>query len=233
MATLLNFLKSSILSKVVMAITGVVLVAFVIGHMLGNLQIFMGQDQMNTYAEKLQAMGALLWAVRGALLLCAVLHIVTSLYLKKLNLDARPVKYVFNNTVQATLSSRTMIYSGLAIFFFLLYHLLHFTIGAVQPENFKTQFVDALGRPDVYTMVILGFKNAFVTISYALAMIFLAFHLNHSISSAFQTLGINHPKYNPLIKGLGPVVAIVVAVGYLSIPLSILFGAVNLPQGVM
>jgi succinate dehydrogenase cytochrome b subunit len=233
MTVLVNFLKSSILSKVVMAVTGVLLVGFIFGHMLGNLQMFMGQDQMNTYAEKLQGLGSLLWAIRGGLIVILLLHVATSLYLKKLNYDARPVKYVFKNTVVATLASRTMLYSGLVIFFFLLYHLLHFTGGIIQPDEFKTQFVDALGRPDVYTMVILGFQNVLISIVYTLAMVFLGFHLSHSISSMFQTLGINHSKYNPIIKGLGPTVAIVIVVGYLSIAFSILFGIVKLPEGVM
>src|SRR5690606_488206 len=186
--------------------------------MLGNLQVFLEQDQMNTYAEALQNMGAGLWAVRIGLIALVVLHIITSLYLKKLNLDARPDKYVFNNTVQATLSSRTMIWSGLLILSFVIYHLLHFTIGTVDAANFKANFTEPLGRPDVYTMVVLGFQNVIVSISYIVAMVFLWFHLSHSISSMFQTLGMNHPTYNPIIKGLGPVLATIIVAGYLSIP---------------
>jgi succinate dehydrogenase / fumarate reductase cytochrome b subunit len=233
MAALVNFLKSSILSKVVMALTGVILVLYVLGHMAGNLQIFAGQDQLNTYAVALHSTGALLWIIRAFLLICFFLHIITSLYLKKLNLDARPDKYVYNNTVQATLSSRTMIWTGLLVFFFVLYHVLHFTTGDVQPENFKDHFLDAAGRPDVYTMVILGFKNVLVSISYILAVIFLAFHLNHAMGSMFQTLGINHPTYTPIINKSSVALSVIIAIGYLSIPLSVLFGIIKLPEGVM
>ena len=153
MAALVNFLKSSIVSKVVMALTGVILVAYVIGHMIGNLQIYVGQEQLNDYAVFLHSTGGILWAVRIVLLASFILHILTSLYLKKLNLDARPDKYVYKNTVRASLSSRTMIWTGLVIFFFVLYHVLHFTVGTVQPEKFKDVMIDTAGRPDVYSMV--------------------------------------------------------------------------------
>lgn len=233
MAALVNFLKSTILSKIVMALTGVILFLYVLGHMAGNLQIFAGQDQLNTYAVALHSTGALLWVIRAFLLLCLILHIMTSLYLKKVNLDARPEKYVYNNTVQATIGSRTMIWSGLLIFFFVLYHVLHFTVGTIQPEQFKDNLMDSAGRPDVYTMVILGFKNIFVSASYILAVLFLALHLNHAISSMFQTLGINHPKYTPMIKKGGVALSVIIAIGYIAIPVTILLGIIKLPEGVM
>ncbi|MAT39556.1 MAG: hypothetical protein CL946_08120 [Ectothiorhodospiraceae bacterium] len=229
----LQLLQSTILSKVVMAATGVILILFVLGHMLGNLQIFIGQDQFNDYAEKLQSLGPGLWAIRLFLLLCVVLHIITSLYLKKLNSDARPVQYVYQNTVQATLASRTMLISGLMIFFFVVYHLLHFTIGTIEPSTFKGTIVDYAGRPDVYSMVIYGFQNIFISASYLIAMVLLGFHLIHAVPSMFQTLGINHPKCNPLIHGLGPVLSVIIVVGYISIPIAILAGFVTLPKGVM
>ena len=231
MASLTQFLKSTILSKVVMAATGIVLVLFLCGHMAGNLQMYLGQDRMNHYAETLQGMGALLWVIRSVLFLCLVFHVWTSIYLKLQNMEARPVPYVKKNWVKATLTSRTMLWTGSLIFFFLLYHLLHFTLGSTNPQSFH--MTDPMGRHDVYSMVILGYKNVLISATYAISVVLLGFHLNHAISSAFQTLGVNHPKYNPFIHGLSVTVAVVVAVGFLSVPGGVLLGLIQLPAGVM
>jgi succinate dehydrogenase / fumarate reductase, cytochrome b subunit len=231
MASFAHFLRSTILSKVVMAVTGVVLVLFLCGHMAGNMQMYLGQDRMNHYAETLQGMGALLWVIRCVLLLCLVLHVWTSIRLKFLNMEARPVAYVRKNWVKATLTSRTMLWTGALVGSFLLYHILHFTLGSIDPSTYHV--VDPKGRHDVYSMVVLGYKNILVSASYLVAMLLLGFHLNHAIASAFQTLGINHPKYNPFIHGLSVAVSVIVALGFLSVPGGVLLGFIQLPAGVV
>lgn len=233
MGSVFRFLSSTILSKVVMAITGVVLIGFVLGHMAGNLQIFIGRERLNHYAEALQNMGALLWVLRIFLSACLVLHITTSIRLKLLNMAARPVPYTIKATVAASISSRTMLISGITVFAFLTFHLLHFTIGSIQPGTFKTAIPLHEGLPDVYSMVVYGFQNTVVSVSYIVLVLLLGFHLNHAIPSMFQTLGFNHPRYNGFVSGLGPVLSIIVTLGYLAIPLAVMAGLVTLPAGVL
>jgi succinate dehydrogenase / fumarate reductase, cytochrome b subunit len=231
MSALVRFLQSTILSKVVMAGTGLLLVLFLLGHMIGNLQMYLGQDKMNTYAATLQGLGSLLWLVRAALLLALVLHVITSIRLKALNLGARPVGYAMKATVRATLTSRTMMWTGAMIFFFVVYHLLHFTIQATNPAY--RDLVDGLGRHDVYSMVVLGYQNVLISGLYVIAMFLLGFHLFHAIASTFQTLGVNHSKYNPLINAVGALLTVVIVGGFLSIPFGVLFGWIDLPAGVI
>lgn len=214
-----------------MAATGLVLVLFIIGHMSGNLQLYMGQERMNKYAEFLQSMGPLLWVIRFIMLTCFVLHVWTSIRLKFLNMSARPVPYEKKNWIKATLASRTMLLTGSLIGTFLLYHILHFTTGITNPSSFH--FTDPAGRHDVYTMMVLGYQNVFISGTYILGMILLAFHLNHAIASMFQTLGINHPRYNGLIEKGGMFLSILIATGFTFIPLGVLFGIIRLPAGVM
>ncbi len=134
---LLSYLKSSILSKWVMAVTGIVLVGFLIGHTVGNLQVFIGKEAYNAYAAFLQGLGELLWLVRGFLFVCLVLHVITSIRLKFLNLSAKPEKYQYKSYLKAKLTSRTMIWTGIMIFAFLTYHLLHFTAGVTNPDDYN------------------------------------------------------------------------------------------------
>lgn len=231
MSALVRFLQSTILSKVVMAGTGLVLVLFLLGHMIGNLQMHIGQESMNTYAQTLQNLGAALWVIRLALIIFLILHVITSIRLKALNLSARPEAYAFKNTVKATLASRTMIWTGVMIFLFLVYHLLHFTIQVTNP--YYAGLTDALGRHDVYSMVVLGYQNVIISLVYLAAMLLLGFHLYHAIASMFQTLGINHQKYNPFIHGLSITVSLVIVIGFISVPVGVLFGWISLPAGVI
>ena len=223
-------LKSSIGSKVVMALTGLGLVLFVIIHMAGNLQMFVGQDAMNAYGVTLRKMPLLLWIARLGLLGLAVFHIVISIRLKLANRAARPTRYVQEKTVQASRSSRTMIISGLIILTFLIYHLLHFTLGVTDPKNFALH--DPQGRHDVYNMVIAGFKNPLISGGYILAMVLLFSHLGHGASSWMQSLGWNHPKYNGLIQKIGPVLSWIVGLGFVAIPIAVLLGILK-PVGGM
>jgi len=223
-------LKSSIGSKVVMALTGLGLVLFVIVHMAGNLQMFVGQDGMNEYGVTLRKMPLLLWIARIGLLGLAILHVIFSIRLTLANRAARPVRYKHEKTVQASRSSRVMIFSGLIILAFLIYHLLHFTLGVTDPKSFA--LYDPQGRHDVYNMVITGFKNPLISGGYILAMVLLFSHLGHGASSWMQSLGWNYPKYNGLIEKISPVISWLVCLGFVAIPIAVLLGILK-PVGGM
>ena len=208
MSWLIDFAKSSIGAKVVMGVTGAMLVGFVIMHMLGNLQVFLGQDALNAYAKSLHDLGGLLWVARLGLIGAVLLHIASGLRLASLNSAARPVAYANETTVQASFASRYMRMSGLLLLAFIAYHLAHFTLGLTHPDH--KALTDSMGRPDVYSMLILGFKQPSVALSYVVAMVLLWFHLNHGASSLFKSLGLRHPKYNSMLDMVGPAVATLV-----------------------
>ena len=156
--------------------------------MLGNLQIYLGQDAINAYANKLKSLPALLWSARLGLVAIFAPHIGLAIYLK-LHQSSRDVRnYFVNDPIETTLASRTMMSSGLVILAFTIYHLLHFTLGITDPVNHH--LTDAAGRHDVYSMVVLGFQNIYVSAAYIVAMLFLGLHLSHAASSIFQTLGV-------------------------------------------
>lgn len=230
MGWLVEFVKSSIGAKIVMGVTGLILVGFVIMHMLGNLQVFLGPDALNGYAKSLHDLGPLLWVARLVLLGAVVLHLASGLRLASLNSAARPVAYAHETTVTATFSSRYMRMSGIVVLAFLVYHLAHFTLGLTHPEHKAME--DAMGRPDVYSMVILGFRQPIVAVSYIVAMVLLWFHLNHGASSLFKSLGLRHPNYNSMLDKVGPAVATVVVGGNIAMPVAILAGLIGSDVGV-
>lgn len=216
---MLSFLNSSLGKKYVMAITGLMLIGFVIAHLAGNLQVFIGREAINNYGQSLKDLGGLLWVARIGLIVVFILHMVTALQLKMQNKQARPVAYQSPGTMVATLSSRTMALSGMAIFAYLVYHLAHFTLHKTNPEF--AGMIDTQGRHDVYQMVITGFSNVPVTITYVIAMFLLAAHLWHGASSVFQSLGLNSGKYRAYTRLVGPLLATVVFIGYVSIPVAV------------
>lgn len=222
---MLSILKSSVMSKLIVASTGLVLVGFVTGHMLGHLQMFIGQDAYNAYAQTLQNLGGLLWLVRIFLIVCVVLHIIATIQLTNKNKNAKAIGYQVSKHQNSTFSSRFMIYAGLAIMFFVIYHLLHFTLGVVHPEGYHIP--DALGRNDVYGMMVIGFKNPVITLVYSLAVIFLGLHLNHGIKSMFQTLGLNSDSNKPRFEKLSMIASVVITLGYISVPVAILLGLIG------
>lgn len=225
-----NFTTASIGKKILMAVTGVILLGFILVHLIGNLQIFIGQEQLNKYAETLQSMGALKWGFRIFLFLFVAVHIWKGVVLWLENRGARPISYKREETIQASISSRTMIYTGALIILFVGYHLLHFTLIATNPEYAQLP-PDPAGRFDVYSMVILGFSNYLISGVYIAAMFLLAFHLSHAISSLFQTLGLNNPTTMPILKLIANLCAVVFFVGYVSIPVAVLLNIVKLPGG--
>jgi succinate dehydrogenase / fumarate reductase, cytochrome b subunit len=229
----LRLFRSSIGAKVVVALTGLLLFGFVIVHLLGNLQVFGGPDALNSYSEKLRELGPLLWIARIGLIVIAVAHVGTALKLMRANERARPVPYLRRADRQIRMSTRFMATSGLVLLGYVLFHLAHFTWGWVYPDFFgaEEQLAEGIVRKDVFAMLVHGFQVWWVVAAYLLAMLFLALHLWHGIPSLFQTLGVNHPKYDGLIRGGGALVAALVFAGYCSIPLAVIGGFVTLPGG--
>ncbi len=221
-----KYLKSSVGAKHLMAISGLMLVGFVLAHMLGNLQIFMGQAAINAYAEKLKGLGALLWILRAGLVAAVLVHIVSAMRLVSMNSAARPVKYKKPFTDKSTFASRTMRWGGMIVVLFLVFHLMQLTLGG-GPLKANFNLLDQYGRHDVYNMTVLGFQNVAVSVSYLVAMVALCLHLSHGVTSLFQSLGINHPKYNGLIKMAGPGFATLVLIGNCSMPIAVLAGMVK------
>jgi succinate dehydrogenase / fumarate reductase cytochrome b subunit len=232
MGWMARLLRSSIGAKAVMALSGILLFAFVVAHLLGNLQIFGGPERINGYSQALRDLGPLLWAARIGLLALAVVHVFTALRLVKLNEAARPVPYVARASRQVKLQTRAMWTTGLLLLAYVLYHLAHFTWGWVQPRHFgrETRLTDGRVVGDVYSMMVHGFRVWWVSASYLAAMAVLALHLSHGIPSFFQTLGLHHEKYERALAALGPAVAALVFAGYASIPVAIWCGLV-LPPG--
>ncbi len=213
----------------IVALTGVVLIAFVVGHLLGNLQIFLGPEWVNSYAEKLRALGPMLWVIRIFLLVNVLLHIFYTISLAIENRRARPVQYKRKDHVKATFASRYMALSGLVVLAFIIYHIAHFTVRVTDPR-FLLLKADPLNRYDVYSMMVYGFQNIFVSAFYVIGMFLLALHLSHGISSFFQSLGLNDEKLNPLLAVTGRIFAWLIFVGYTSIPVAVLLGLVKPAQ---
>lgn len=224
-----HILDMSIGKKILMALTGFVAFGFVFGHMLGNLQIFIGQDQMNTYAEKLQSLGPVLWLIRSVVFFAFAVHVWFGITLKLEATAARPIGYKSNATVKATLASRTMIWTGIIILVFLIYHLMHYTVRVTNPEF--SALTDPMGRPDVYTMVILGFSNWFISGFYILSVGLLSFHLSHGVASMFQSLGLNSEAWQVRLHRIAWMLTAILFVGYASIPAAVLTGCGILPRG--
>lgn len=208
-----------------MAVTGVLLLGFVVGHLLGNLQIFLGQEQLNAYAATLHGMPALLWGARLGLLVIVGLHIWAAVVLTLENRRARPEGYRKPGTLQASYASRTMRYSGIIVLAFIIYHLLHFTAQVTHPEY--SELRDQADRHDVYGMVIAGFSSPLVSGFYILSMFLLAMHLSHGISSMLQTMGLRNSGTRSMIGSISWGFAALIFIGNISIPLAVLFGFIQ------
>ena len=222
---LVAFYQSSIGKKWVVALTGVVLILYVLGHLAGNLQIYIGQDRINNYAEFLHNMGPVLWLIRIFLLACFVIHIVATIQLTIQNREAKPQKYAVPGYQASTPASRTMIISGLIVLCFVIYHLLHFTLNVTNPGYRDLR--DSLGRHDVYNMMIIGFRHPLISLVYAVGLFLLCMHLSHGFASVTQTLGIDNRKIARGISTGGVTLAWLVFLGYVSIPVTILLGLVR------
>jgi len=213
-----RFYTSTIGKKAVMAVSGFILFVFVLGHLIGNLQIYEGPEKLNHYAVVLRSMPALLWLVRLVLLMMVVLHVWSSVQLALRNFDARPTGYVQKKATQSSYASRTMYWSGPIILAFVIYHLLDFTLGTLNPHY---------QEGNVYANVVASFRVIPVAAFYILAMLLLGMHLYHGLWSMFQSLGLSHPRYTPVVKRAAAVAAVLIAAGNISIPVSVLAGLVK------
>jgi succinate dehydrogenase / fumarate reductase, cytochrome b subunit len=222
---LCSFWSSSIGKKTIVALTGIVLLLFLPGHLIGNLLVFLGPDAINEYGVFLHEAGhgALVWVARIVLLTCFVVHIVVTIQLTRQNRAAR-TPYAFDATVQASRSSRLMIWSGLTILLFVIYHLLHFTVRTMHDFDGPAYQTTIEGHPaqNVYKMMIDGFSWAPATLFYIIAITCLCSHLSHGVASVFQTLGFRSRKASQAIKIFGNLYALVIWIGFLSIPIAIL-----------
>jgi succinate dehydrogenase / fumarate reductase cytochrome b subunit len=213
-----RFYESTIGKKAIMAVTGLVLFGFLIAHMLGNLQIFLGPAVMDHYAETLHSTVEVLWPVRIILAVSVILHIWASISLSKVKRDARPVSYVKHTNVTSSWASRSMMLSGPIVALFVVYHLLHLTTGTLHP-NFEPLHA--------YENLVAGFAVVPVAIIYIVVMIFIGFHLSHGIWSMFQSIGFSHPRYTPAIKKFAAIFSWILIAGFISVPLAVLTGLVR------
>jgi succinate dehydrogenase / fumarate reductase cytochrome b subunit len=219
-----RFYDAPIGKKAVMAVTGAMLVGYVVAHMLGNLQIYSAnRDQINAYAAFLHNPNnaVALWGARTVLLAAVILHIIAAVQLWLQNRAARPVGYFKKDDVPSSYAARTMIWSGPIVAAFVIFHVLHLTMGAVLPLH------DVGGNPitpDVRYNVISGFQNYAVSGFYIFAMILLCMHLYHGMWSMCQSLGISHPRYTRKLKWASAILAILIAIGNCSIPIAVMTG---------
>lgn len=213
--------RSSIGKKWIVALTGLVMFLFVVGHMIGNLQLFLGPEAINNYGALLRTSPELLWIVRLVLLSALVLHVIFTMWIVIENRRARPVQYEKKASVQSKLSTRLMAITGLLLLAFVIFHLLHFTSHSVDPSF--AGFHDEKGRHDVFRMVIVGFENRLHAGFYAVAMVMLCSHLSHGAWSWLQTVGLRSKKVaEPTTRGAW-LIALALAAGYLSIPFAVQF----------
>lgn len=218
--------KSSIGKKLVVAVTGLAMVLFLAGHLTGNMLIYAGKEAFDEYAKFLHEAGhgALIWVARVGLLVVLVLHVWATILLTRENRAARQ-PYEFKATIQASKSSRVMVWSGLTVLAFIVFHILHFTVRT-------NSHLAEIAKESPYKMVIAGFNshhwlNFFVVLFYVIAMTLLCSHISHGVASMFQTLGFRSKKSAGLIRSISLGYAVIIWVGFVSIPVSILFGFVR------
>jgi succinate dehydrogenase / fumarate reductase cytochrome b subunit len=213
-----RFVRSSIGLKIVMAVTGVVLSVFVLGHMLGNLKVFEGAEALNAYGRLLRFEPALLWTARLGLLAAVGLHIWAYVVLTRTNLGARHQAYRVTVHKESSYASRSMRLTGPLLLGFVIFHLLHLTTGTVHP-SFR--------EGDVYHNVVAGLSGAPVALFYVVAMACLGVHLWHGVWSLFQTLGASQARYGSLGRRVATIFTLIVVLGFVAVPLSVLAGVVK------
>ena len=232
-ATSMNVIKnifgSSLGRKYIMAITGGAMFLFVIGHMVGNLQFFLGAETLNRYGHFLQTTPEILWPSRIGLLVMVALHVWSAVKLSAENKAARPEAYVNLQTNSASYASRTMLMSGLIIAAFIVYHLLHYTVMVKEinltGQDFHTlneTLKDGSERHDIHQMMIVGFSHPAVSAFYIIAVGLLCLHLSHGVGAMFQSLGLKNHVYGPLLDKSSKLIALALFLGYVSIPISVM-----------
>lgn len=213
-----TFYRSLVGKKVIMAVTGVLLLLWIVGHLLGNLQIFEGPERLNAYAAFLKKTGEIIWAVRVVMLAALVLHIVASIQVSLAAKRARPIGYAVKKSIETSYAARTMIWSGPLVFLYIVYHLMMFTFLTTGPGYSPT---------DVYRNEVLAFRVPAISAVYIVAIFFLGLHLYHGAWSMLHTLGASNPRYRVLRRTAAPIVAIAITLGYIAIPVAVLAGLVS------
>ncbi len=244
MSLVRNLFCSSLGKKYIMALTGLALIGFAAGHLVGNLQIFSHPDKINGYAHFLQGLGPMLWVVRLSLLAIAALHVWAAVQLTVENRQARPQQYEMKRTIAASAASKYMLVTGLVVAAFLVFHILHFTVGAASSDTFKTNLseytmthdfhlfgltiVGAGAKVhDVHTMMVLGFQKPIVAVFYMIAVSLLSFHLLHGFESAFQSLGLRTSRWGCFLRGVTRLFVVCYVLGSIAIPGAVLAGVVK------
>jgi succinate dehydrogenase / fumarate reductase cytochrome b subunit len=209
-------------------VTGIILVAFVVLHMLGNLQVFIGAEKMNRYSAFLKSLGELLWLARIILLVALILHVTMAYQLAQRSRLARPLGYERREPQVSTVASRTMRWGGVLILVFVIFHILHFTTGTVFPWASRPDALyPAFSHTDVYGNVIAAFRSPWVVTFYVVAMLFLLLHLFHGAWSSVRTLGLAKPSPRPLQRQVATVIALVVWLGFTAIPVAVFLGVIR------
>jgi succinate dehydrogenase / fumarate reductase cytochrome b subunit len=214
----LAFYEAPVGKKITVGVTGLILIGYVVAHMLGNLQIFLGRERINAYAELLHSAGPLLWTARLVLLAAVGLHIIFTLQLWLLKRRARPVGYIKKIDVPSAYAARTMILSGPLIAAFVIFHVLHLTTGQAglpfEPLN-------------VYDNVVRGFRVWYVSLAYMVAVSLVGVHVWHGLWSMLHTLGLDDERYRPTLQFISHAVGLLTALGFLSIPVAVLTGVIG------
>lgn len=223
---LCRFARSNIGLKFIMAITGVVMVGYLIGHVSGNMLIFRGPEAINAYSKFLHDSKALLWGTRVVLLVSVVLHIWATLRFLKLRSSARPVAYGVKGAHGTTWAARTMYWSGPVIALFIVYHILHLTTGTVHP-TFAKNVDPTTHTVDVYANLVEGFQRPLAAGIYIVAMLAIALHLSHGLWSLLQTVGVNRPNWEPALRCLGVLTGVLITAGFVAVPVAVLLGFVK------
>lgn len=213
-----RFWHTSIGKHAVMAITGLIMIAFLISHVLGNLQVFAGPLKINEYSAALRRLGPLLWLARAGLVVALVLHVTAAYQLTRRMQGARPVGYTEREPQVSTVAARTLRWGGVLLFVFIVLHLLHFTFGTIHP---------AFDHKDVYGNVVAGFQQWWVVLLYLVAMVGLGLHLYHGTWSSVRTLGVTRPAADPLKRRVAAVLAWAIYLGFSIIPIAVFAGIVK------
>ena len=220
--------RSTIGKKVIMAVTGLMLVGFVILHMLGNLQVFISPAKMNGYAAFLRSLGELLWLARILLLVALVLHVLMAYQLTRIKQHARPIAYQRREPQVSTAASRTMRWGGVLILVFVIFHILQFTTGTVFPIASRPDALyPAFSQSDVYGNVIAAFRTPWVVTFYVVVMLFLMLHLFHGAWASVRTLGLFKPSRHPLHRRVATGIALVVWLGFTAVPVAVFLGVIR------
>ena len=224
---MLGFYRSTVGKKVIMAVTGLIWVGFVILHMAGNLQAFLGSEKLNGYAAMLHGpLEEVVWLQRVVLFVALVLHVLMAYQLTRRASAARPVEYKLRAPQVSTMSSRTMRWGGVLLLLFIIFHILHFTTRTIGPAGFAER-TDAMGRFDVYGAVVSSFRIWWVMALYVFAMIALGFHLWHGAWASIRTLGYAKPSDHPLKRRIAAGLASLVWIGFILVPVGVFVGLIK------